>query len=116
MMHEIHQKTSDWHVVPFTVGPRSFALKVTGEAMVGPPGVTSIPPGAIVTVDPDADPQNEDIVALKVGNADEGIVRRYVVEGADVLLEPANPRYETKPLDRSHVIVGVVRASQQIFR
>lgn len=90
------------------VGPHTFALDVTGDAMA--PDFVA---GVRLIVEPDLAAQPGDYVLAKV----EGEVsfKQLIRDGSDRYLKPANPRYPLKPLGQAELL-GVVRATSRFFR
>lgn len=69
--------------------PDTFFLEVIGDSMEE----IGILDGDLVLVDPAEmeEIENGEVVAARVGG--EGCVKRYFRRGADIVLEPANPKY-----------------------
>lgn len=87
------------------VGPRSFALRVSGTSMA-----PDYQPGDIIVVDPDCRYNNGSLVVARLNGDNEATFKRLVIDGGSTFLEPINQRYQ--PLDitgRDVTICGVVR-------
>jgi len=87
------------------VGPRSFALRVSGTSMA-----PDYQPGDIIVVDPDRQYNNGSLVVARLNGDNEATFKRIVIDGGKTFLEPINQRYQ--PLDitgRDVTICGVVR-------
>jgi len=87
------------------VGPRSFALRVSGTSMA-----PDYQPGDIIVVDPDCQHNNGSLVVARLNGDNEATFKRIVIDGGKTFLEPINQRYQ--PLDitgRDVTICGVVR-------
>jgi SOS-response transcriptional repressor LexA len=97
----------EWMPQPKYSGDRTFALRVRGESME--PGYQH---GDIIFVDPDVTPAHGKDVVAQLGERDEVVFRRLVVEGRLEYLKPANPHWPDKIIEISaHPgarIIGVV--------
>ena len=69
------------------------------------------PDGAIVVVDPDAEPRHRSIVIVRQNNVSEATCKRLIYEGDQPMIRPDNPAYvgQIAPLVDDARIVGVVR-------
>lgn len=89
--------------------PRTFALRVENDSME-----PDFPPGTILIVDPDLEPRPGDFIIAKHPDGDPTF-KRLTVDGGERFLKPMNPQYPLRPLGEARII-GVVRASERIFR
>jgi SOS-response transcriptional repressor LexA len=94
----------DWIATTANVGPHAFALRIRGESMV-----PTIPDGAIVVVDPDAQPRHRSVVIVRQNHDSEATCKRLIQEGSRWFLQPDNPRYPVLEMSPDAKIVGVVR-------
>ena len=94
----------DWIPVTISVGPRAYALRIRGDSME-----PVIPDGAIVIVDPDAEPHHRSVVIVRQKQDTEATCKRLMQEGSRWYLQPDNPRYQAMELAPDAVICGVVR-------
>jgi repressor LexA len=93
------------------LNPQYFALRVTGDSMIG----ALIDRGDVVIMQPPTDAKaikNGTIVAARVGG--ETTLKYYHRKGSKVTLQPANPNYEpievsATQLEVQGVLVGVWR-------
>jgi SOS-response transcriptional repressor LexA len=96
-----------WMPQPKYSGARTFALRVRGESME--PGYQH---GDIIFVDPDVTPAHGKDVVVQLGDRNEVVFKRLVVEGRLGYLKPANPNWPDKIIEISaHPgarIIGVV--------
>ncbi|RBI84993.1 repressor LexA [Rhodosalinus halophilus] len=88
---------------------RHFALEVKGDSMIE----AGINDGDIVVIREASDAQNGDIVVAQVEGY-EATLKRFKRKGDMILLEAANPAYETRVLPRGSVkvqgrLVGLIR-------
>ena len=89
-------------------GPRSFALRVTGDSMTNPAvDGRSYPDGTIIVVDPDRQPINGSRVIVK-RNSEEATFKIYVEEDGRRLLKALNPNYPPVEMTEDYQICGVV--------
>ncbi len=97
----------EWMPRPKHSGARTFALRVRGESME--PGYQH---GDFIFVDPDVAPEHGKDVVARLGDRNEVVFKRLVVEGELEYLKPANPGWPDKIIEiSSHPgtrIVGVV--------
>ncbi|MFT4417336.1 S24 family peptidase, partial [Fredinandcohnia humi] len=54
---EVFSEVDKWVDTSLKIGDNSFALEVKGDSMTNPNGLPTIPEGATVIVDPDAEPR-----------------------------------------------------------
>lgn len=99
----------EWCETTAKVSSQAFALRVEGRSMHNPNGTPSIPHGSIVIVDPEIAPTNGKIVVAKLVDSNEVTVKKLVVDGPTVYLEPLNTDYKPIQIDNECVIVGVVK-------
>jgi repressor LexA len=93
------------------MNPQYFALRVTGDSMIG----ALIDKGDVVIMQPPIDPKavkNGTIVAARVGG--ETTLKYYHRKGNKVTLQPANPNYDpievsANQVEIQGVLVGVWR-------
>jgi SOS-response transcriptional repressor LexA len=97
----------EWMPRPKHSGARTFALRVRGESME--PGYQH---GDIIFVDPDVAPEHGKDVVARLGDRDEVVFKRLVVEGKLGYLKAANPNWPDKIIEISVYpdarIIGVV--------
>ena len=98
----------EWRETTANVGPRAFALRVVGDSMTAPVGL-SIPDGAIVVIDPDTQPVNGSIVVAKLTDSQEATLKRLVIDGPRRYLKALNPAYPMLEINGNCVIVGVAK-------
>lgn len=98
----------EWRETTANVGPHAFALRVEGDSMTAPTGV-SIPHGSIVIVDPDSEARNGSIVVAKLEDVQEATLKKLVIDGPNSYLRPLNPVYAPIPINGNCRIIGVAR-------
>lgn len=93
------------------LGPRSFALKVTGDSMTRPVG-QSYPNGSYVLVDPDVSVLSDVLgkVVYAMVNNGEYTLKELCCDAGKYYLRPWNPQFPIIQIDINETkIVGVVR-------
>lgn len=109
---EILNDADRWVETSLRISDNSFALEVKGDSMTNPNGLPTIPEGATVIVDPDAEAMHGKIVVARVDGTNEATVKKLVIDGAQKFLVPLNPRYPNIPINGNCVIIGVVKGVQ----
>ena len=89
-------------------GPHVFWLRVKGDSMTSPTGV-SIPEGYLIKVDPDARAESGSLVVAKLEDTQEVTFKKLVIDAGQKYLKPLNPTYRTIPINGNCRIVGVVK-------
>ncbi|MFP1683370.1 LexA family transcriptional regulator [Alloalcanivorax sp. C16-1] len=100
--------------VPDTAGPNVFWLRVVGDSMTAPTGM-SIPEGHLILVDPDQQAENGSLVVAKLTETDEVTFKKLVIDAGQKYLKPLNPAYETIKINGNCRMVGVVREAKVKF-
>lgn len=72
---EVFSEVDKWVDTSLKVGDNSFALEVKGDSMTNPNGLPTIPEGATVIVDPDAEPRHGKIVIARLDGTNEATVK-----------------------------------------
>ena len=93
------------YLCPVPCSEGTFVLRVRGESMQ-----PKFQPGELIYVDPEKPLEDGRYVIARMDDADESVLRRYVVEGGQGFLEALNPDWpdrirEMGPDDR---ILGIV--------
>ncbi|HGA2976864.1 TPA: LexA family protein [Klebsiella aerogenes] len=109
---EILNATDRWVETSLRISDNSFALEVKGDSMTNPNGLPTIPEGATVIVDPEAEVMHGKIVVARVDGTNEATVKKLVIDGPQKFLVPLNPRYPNIPINGNCVIIGVVKGVQ----
>jgi SOS-response transcriptional repressor LexA len=99
----------EWVSVPGTWSKHAFILKVEGDSMTSASGGVSIPHGAMVAVEPEADHRNGSIVVARLDGQDAATVKKLVIDGPITYLMPLNERYKPIEVNSNCRIVGVVK-------
>ncbi|MGZ0749854.1 LexA family protein [Kluyvera sichuanensis] len=110
-IHSI-EDAARWVETSLRISDRSFALDVKGDSMTNPNGLPTIPQGATVIVDPDAEVSNGKIVVARLDGTNEATVKKLVIDGPQKFLVPLNPRYPNIPINGNCLIIGVVKGVQ----
>lgn len=90
------------------VGPHAFALRVEGDSMEAPSGI-SFPNRSIILIDPDERPTNGAYVLAKQTPTSQLIFKQYILDGNRRYLKPLNHRYPIQEITPQAVICGVIR-------
>lgn len=85
----------------------AFWVDVKGDAMKSPTGL-SISEGTLILVDPDADPEPDDLVVAIVAGGTSSTFRKLIVDSGQQYLKPLNPDYPLLKLEEGSRIIGVV--------
>lgn len=100
----------DWIPAVQALGPHAYALRVVGDSMTAPHGL-SYPEGIIIFVDPDYPVTNGCRVIAKLPHADEATFKVYSEDAGQKFLKPLNPQYPTIPITPDMRLCGVVRGA-----
>lgn len=109
---EIFNDADKWVETSLRIGDNSFALEVKGDSMTNPNGLPTIPEGATVIVDPDAEALHGKVVVARIDGTNEATVKKLVIDGSQKFLVPLNPRYPNIPINGNCIIIGVVKGVQ----
>lgn len=90
------------------VGSQSFALRVDGDSMEAPSGI-SFPNHCLIIVDPDEKITNGSFVIAKQNNNSQLVFKQFIIDGNRRYLKPLNPRYPIIEITPQAIICGVVR-------
>ncbi|MDE8603927.1 LexA family transcriptional regulator [Marinomonas sp. RSW2] len=97
----------EWEDAPSRASDNSFWLRVVGDSMTSPVGI-SIPEGMLILVDPDIAPENGKLVVVKLDGTDEATFKKLAIDAGMKFLKPLNPTYPTIPINGNCQILGVV--------
>lgn len=97
-----HFELSDYHAQG-----AAFWLKVTGDAMTAPSGI-SIAEGMMILVDPAIVPEPGKLVIAQWPDSREATFRKLIEEGGQRYLVPLNPTYPKSLFTDACRIIGVV--------
>ncbi|MCO1336799.1 LexA family transcriptional regulator [Microbulbifer sp. OS29] len=101
-------EAEEWRETTARVGPHAFALRVEGDSMTAPSGV-SIPEGSVVIIDPDAAYINGSIVVAKLVDTQEATLKKLIIDGPNRYLKPLNPAYSPIAINGNCRIIGVAK-------
>lgn len=96
----------EWYESEVAVHGSAFWLKVEGDSMTAPTGV-SIPEGSLVLVDTGREPMNGSLVIAKLTDTNEATFKKLVLDGAKYL-KALNPAYPVITINGNCKIIGVV--------
>lgn len=105
----------DWVACAASHGPRTFALRVHGDSMTSPHGL-SVPAGNLIYVDPDqrGHVSSGSLVVARLCGSDEVTFKRFVRDAGRCFLQPLNPHYP--PIYDEFEIIGLVIGAFQHFQ
>ncbi len=92
-----------WIETTVPVKRHTYALRVEGDSME-----PRFPSGAILIVEPEAEPKNGSFVIARQ-NGSEATFKQLILDGGMWFLRPVNPRYPIMQLGEESVICGVVK-------
>lgn len=105
---------TEWETSDSAVSTESFWLRVVGDSMTAPSGV-SIPEGHLILVDPQAVAENGSLVVAKLLDDEVATFKKLVVDAGKTYLKPLNPSYRTIEVNGSCHIIGVVKEAKIKF-
>lgn len=100
-----------WEASDSNVSNQSFWLRVVGDSMTAPSGI-SIPEGHMILVDPSAAADNGSLVIAKLMDSHEVTFKKLVLDAGQRYLKPLNPNYRTIEINGNCRIVGVVKEAK----
>lgn len=96
------------------ISEHSFALRVEGDSMEAPSGV-SFPNRAIIVVDPDVRATNGTYVLVQSNSSSQLVFKQLIIDGNRRYLKPLNPRYPLIEITPQAIICGVVKLMMMEF-
>lgn len=101
------EEVSEWYETAEKVIGKGFWLRVVGDSMTSPTGV-SFPEGTMILVDTGRDHENKSLVVAKLTDVNEATFKRFVVDAGMHYLMPLNPTYKPIAINGNCKIIGVV--------
>lgn len=101
-----------WYDVPAGTSESAFWLRVVGDSMTSPAGL-SVPEGSFILVEPGLSPDNGRLVVAKLTDTNEVTFKKLIIDGGRKFLKPLNPAYPMLEINSNCHIVGVVTESKQ---
>lgn len=98
----------NWEDAPESASDNAFWLRVVGDSMTAPMGL-SIVEGMLILVDPDVAPESGNLVVAKLDGTDEATFKKLVIDAGMKFLKPLNPSYPSIPINGNCRIIGVVK-------
>lgn len=107
----------EWTPCPVRHGPRTYALRVTGESMHNPMGKPSFQDGDIIFVDPDLPVMNKSLVIVRLDDENKTLFKRLLLDDYKQFLEALNPAWPERiiKVEGQATICGVVFAKIESF-
>jgi hypothetical protein len=87
---------------------QSFALRIHGNSMEAKKGI-SFPHHSLVIVEPKANIEFGDFVAMTFPNAKEPLLRQWVTEGDKIYLKPLNTHYPIIEYTEAFFVHGLIK-------
>jgi SOS-response transcriptional repressor LexA len=106
--HHAARDQFQYYIVNTKVSPHTFALRVDGDSMEAPHGI-SFPHGSIIVVDPENPAHNGSYVIAKQLPSNQMVFKQLVIDGARRYLKPLNPRYPIIEISPQTHICGIVK-------
>lgn len=95
----------EWPASAMHVMGQAFWLKVQGDSMTSPVGL-SIPEGMMILVDTGREAENGDLVVAKLDGA-EATFKKLIIDAGQKYLKPLNPSYPMIPVNGNCRVIGV---------
>ena len=93
-------------------GPRSFAVRVSGDSMMSPAGgAPTFPEGTVLVADQDRVPKSGDFVIAREPGSGGRVFKRLMSDGARWFLRPMNPAYPSYEIPDTSAVIAVVTES-----
>lgn len=101
-------EVSEWYDADTHVEGPAFWLRVTGDSMTAPYGV-SIPDGMLILVDTGREAKNGSLVVAKLTEANEATFKKLIIDAGvgKRYLQPLNPNQQRIEIDGNCAIIGV---------
>lgn len=97
---------SEWYESETTVYGRGFWLRVEGDSMTAPTGL-SIPEGTLVLFDTGREPDNGNLVIAKLEDSNEATFKKLIIDGGIRYLKGLNPAWPLVPINGNCIIIAV---------
>ena len=97
----------DTVISPPNAGPNAYALRVSGDSMSAPSGM-SFPDSSLIVVNPDKEPANLDFVIAYFEDTGESTFKQLLIDGPNKILKPLNPIFPPIQTNGNITISGVV--------
>lgn len=111
------EDVKEWVPTHARVSTRAYALQIEGESMVNPRGAPSFPPGTRIVVDPKATATSGDFVVAQIDDEPAATFKKLTQDGGRMYLTPLNPQFPALLIDKTVIILGVVRTiAEHAFR
>lgn len=103
--------SDEWERLPEQAGPHSFWLRVVGDSMTAPTGL-SVPEGMLILVDPDYPAISGRLVVAKLTDSQQVTFKRLIEDSGRRYLKPLNPEYPMIEINGNCRIIGTVREAK----
>lgn len=106
--HSPAKNYSQTLIINTKVSQHSFALRVEGDSMEAPTGV-SFPHGSIIVVDLETPATNGSFILAKQNISSQIVFKQLIIDGNRRYLKPLNARYPLMEITPHAVMCGVIR-------
>ncbi|MGG2139939.1 LexA family protein [Symbiopectobacterium sp. RP] len=96
----------EWYESDAQVIGHAFWLKVNGDSMTAPTGL-SIPDGTMILVDTGREARNGNLVVATLAGSNEATFKKLIFDAGESYLKSLNPAYPLLKLTPSNKIIGV---------
>lgn len=101
------EEVSEWHETTEKVIGKGFWLRVVGDSMTSPTGV-SFPEGTLILVDTGRECENKSFVVAKLTDVNEATFKQFIVDAGMKYLMPLNQTYKPISINGNCKVIGVV--------
>lgn len=105
---------SEWYESDAKVQGKGFWLRVQGDSMTAPTGV-SIPEGTFVLFDTGREAVNGSLIIAKLSDSNEATFKKLIIDGGQCYLKGLNPSWPMRELNGNCKIIGVAIESKMRF-
>ncbi|MDA0107848.1 XRE family transcriptional regulator [Vibrio sp. La 4.2.2] len=107
---------TEWHPTTESASKRAFWLRVRGESMTSPNGV-SFPEDTLILVDPERQSVSGSFVVATLSGVKEVTFKKLVVDAGQKILMPLNTHYQPILIqdDNSRLVGTVIDAKLNLF-
>ncbi|MEP3351322.1 MAG: S24 family peptidase [Marinomonas sp.] len=111
----IDVEQTKWMHTEYSESDKSFWLKVVGDHMTSPSGL-SVPEGYFIFIETSLSPQNGDLVIAKMLQNNEITFKKFVIDAGRVYLKPLNPLYHAIEATKDIQVIGVVKEARTLLK
>lgn len=97
----------DYMSTDINAGENGFWLKVKGDSMTSPVGLT-FPESMYILINPNTYANSNDFIVAKITDTNEATFKQYIEEAGIKYLKPLNNAYKMQELDERWKVIGKV--------